>query len=478
MRAASEAPRTIAPRLWPASSSAPRSASTSPRRGAAPAARDDRGRVHAHLPRPRSPGRPQVRRIPKPAPSARSLLGERELSLIGDALRVRPEDRTKRLLGRRSTELSDDPCTSSVPTRGPPRPGHRSRRPGPQAARAMTPTARSTAGSRSGARSSKAPSSPPRCSGPPSSSAPCCTPFPSTSATRSAAAATSRTRRPASRSPLGHEVRIAETRPLSKLSPSASWRTWARPPVRARAKSPGRPRSHDARGASAMKGLAGRRGRGLPKGARLDCVDNTGAKIVEIIAVRNWHGTHRRYPRAGIADLIIVSVKKGTPEMRRQVLHAVIVRSRSPIRRRRWHAPPVRGQRRGDHDRDRRDERLPDQRTRGEGGRRAVAADRGRLVDHRVGRGTHASTTSTSSRRQQGALHRRPVRASPPHVGPALARAPRADSIAARAGPQGRHRPHPLRQLRRKRGAGGARSIGATTPSRSTTSPSRPATRS
>ena len=51
-----------------------------------------------------------------------------------------------------------------------------------------------------------------------------------------------------------------------------------------------------------MKGLAGRRGRGLPKGARLDCVDNTGAKIVEIIAVRNWHGTHRRYPRAGIAD--------------------------------------------------------------------------------------------------------------------------------------------------------------------------------
>ena len=79
-----------------------------------------------------------------------------------------------------------------------------------------------------------------------------------------------------------------------------------------------------------MKGLRrARRGRGLPKGARLDCVDNTGAKIVEIIAVRNWHGTHRRYPRAGIADLIIVSVKKGTPEMRRQVLHAVIVRSRS-----------------------------------------------------------------------------------------------------------------------------------------------------
>src|SRR5208282_4155149 len=74
-----------------------------------------------------------------------------------------------------------------------------------------------------------------------------------------------------------------------------------------------RARGRPDRTGGGMKGLAGRRGRGLPKGARLDIVDNTGAKIVEIIAVRNWHGTHRRYPRAGIADLIIVSVKKGTP---------------------------------------------------------------------------------------------------------------------------------------------------------------------
>jgi large subunit ribosomal protein L14 len=82
-----------------------------------------------------------------------------------------------------------------------------------------------------------------------------------------------------------------------------------------------------------MKGVAGSRGRGLPKGARLECVDNTGAKEVEIIAVRNWHGHHRRYPCAGVGDLIIVSVKKGTPEMRRQVLSAVIIRQRFPLRR-------------------------------------------------------------------------------------------------------------------------------------------------
>ncbi len=82
-----------------------------------------------------------------------------------------------------------------------------------------------------------------------------------------------------------------------------------------------------------MKGLAGARTRGLPKGARLDCVDNTGAKIVEIIAVMNWHGHHRRYPKAAIGDLIVVSVKKGPPDLRRKVVHAVIVRQKAAIRR-------------------------------------------------------------------------------------------------------------------------------------------------
>lgn len=82
-----------------------------------------------------------------------------------------------------------------------------------------------------------------------------------------------------------------------------------------------------------MKGLAGRRSRALPRGARLECVDNTGAKIVEIIAVHNWHGHHRRYPKAGVGDLVVASVKKGTPEMRKQVVYAIIVRQKFPMRR-------------------------------------------------------------------------------------------------------------------------------------------------
>ena len=82
-----------------------------------------------------------------------------------------------------------------------------------------------------------------------------------------------------------------------------------------------------------MKGIAGRVMRGLPAGARLDCIDNTGAKIVEIISTPKLKGTHRRYPKAGVGDMVIISVKKGAADMRRQLLRAVIVRQRRPFRR-------------------------------------------------------------------------------------------------------------------------------------------------
>lgn len=82
-----------------------------------------------------------------------------------------------------------------------------------------------------------------------------------------------------------------------------------------------------------MKGIAGRTMRGLPVGARLDCIDNTGAKVVQIIMTLKLKGTHRRYPRAGVGDMVVISVKKGAVDMRRQLMKAVIVRQRRPFRR-------------------------------------------------------------------------------------------------------------------------------------------------
>ena len=82
-----------------------------------------------------------------------------------------------------------------------------------------------------------------------------------------------------------------------------------------------------------MKGLPGRQTRGIPTGARLDCIDNTGAKIVQVVAVLNYHGVKRRYPSAGLGDVMIVTVKKGSPETRKQLMRAVIVRQKRPFRR-------------------------------------------------------------------------------------------------------------------------------------------------
>lgn len=82
-----------------------------------------------------------------------------------------------------------------------------------------------------------------------------------------------------------------------------------------------------------MKGIAGNITRGLPTGARLSCVDNTGARIVEIVSVSKIGGVHRRYPSAGIGDIVTITVKKGKPEMKRQLFNAVIVRQRRPYRR-------------------------------------------------------------------------------------------------------------------------------------------------
>jgi large subunit ribosomal protein L14 len=82
-----------------------------------------------------------------------------------------------------------------------------------------------------------------------------------------------------------------------------------------------------------MKGLAGKQTRGLQIGSKIPCVDNTGAKIVEIVQVLKYHGTKRRIPSAGIGDIVLVSVKKGSPELRKQLFPAVIVRQKRPFRR-------------------------------------------------------------------------------------------------------------------------------------------------
>ena len=82
-----------------------------------------------------------------------------------------------------------------------------------------------------------------------------------------------------------------------------------------------------------MRAVAGTQTRGLPQGARLHCADNSGAKVIEIVTVLKYKGVKRRSPSAAIGEMVVASVKKGTPEMRRELVHAVIVRCSRAFRR-------------------------------------------------------------------------------------------------------------------------------------------------
>ena len=61
--------------------------------------------------------------------------------------------------------------------------------------------------------------------------------------------------------------------------------------------------------------------------------DSTGAKNLYIIAVKGIKGRLNRLPAAGAGDLVLATVKKGKPELRKKVMPAVIVRQRKPYRR-------------------------------------------------------------------------------------------------------------------------------------------------
>ncbi len=71
----------------------------------------------------------------------------------------------------------------------------------------------------------------------------------------------------------------------------------------------------------------------LTTGSQLVCDDNSGAKIVEIIGVQGTKARLRRYPSAGIGDIVRVAVKKGKPEMKKKKELAVITRQRREYRR-------------------------------------------------------------------------------------------------------------------------------------------------
>ncbi|MBU1121061.1 MAG: 50S ribosomal protein L14 [archaeon] len=82
-----------------------------------------------------------------------------------------------------------------------------------------------------------------------------------------------------------------------------------------------------------MKALSAFPVKSLSQKSQCVCADNSGAKIVEIISVFGFKGKKRMHPKAGIADMVNVVVKKGKPEIRKKVERGIIVRVKKEYRR-------------------------------------------------------------------------------------------------------------------------------------------------
>ena len=76
-----------------------------------------------------------------------------------------------------------------------------------------------------------------------------------------------------------------------------------------------------------------RRVAGIINGTRLVVADNSGAKEVMVIGVIGIKTRLRRLPFATVGDMVVVTVKKGNPELKGQVMRAIIIRQKKPFRR-------------------------------------------------------------------------------------------------------------------------------------------------
>ena len=82
-----------------------------------------------------------------------------------------------------------------------------------------------------------------------------------------------------------------------------------------------------------MQPLKARVTRALPVGSKIETCDNSGAKIIRVFTVVGLKTVKGRIASCGVGDLVQASVLRGRPDMRKQVVFAVIVRQKKEYRR-------------------------------------------------------------------------------------------------------------------------------------------------
>lgn len=82
-----------------------------------------------------------------------------------------------------------------------------------------------------------------------------------------------------------------------------------------------------------MQALKSRVTRALPVYSRVEVCDNSGAKLIKVFTVVGLKTVKGRIGSCGVGDLVQATVKSGRPDMRKQVVYAVIVRQKKEYRR-------------------------------------------------------------------------------------------------------------------------------------------------
>ncbi len=73
--------------------------------------------------------------------------------------------------------------------------------------------------------------------------------------------------------------------------------------------------------------------RTLVTGSKINCADNSGAKELNLVNVIGYKGRLKRMPAACVGDMIVISVTRGSPDLRKNIFPAILVRQRKPYRR-------------------------------------------------------------------------------------------------------------------------------------------------
>lgn len=82
-----------------------------------------------------------------------------------------------------------------------------------------------------------------------------------------------------------------------------------------------------------MKAVSAKPTRGLNIGSVVEATDNSGARIVRIVGVKQSKTKKGRQVFAKVGDQVKISVRKGDPKMKGEVFDAVVVRQRKSWRR-------------------------------------------------------------------------------------------------------------------------------------------------